>query len=1604
MERIEGMSIGLNLETLQLQRGLTGLKDRMKTLNSEMKAHLSAFDRGDKSVEKYEATLQGLNRKMELQKRIVSESRAEYEKMIKDYGQGSKEAEATARAYNNQVASLNNLERAVNRTSLSLTELKQDQGALQNNWSKLGRVFDETGSKLTGLGSKMQGAGSALTSSLTLPIAGAGAGIMGLATKFNNSSVKIQNSLGTTAKETKKLTQISKNIYNDGFGESLEEVDTALLETKQNITDLNDKDLEKITKKAMTLANTFDADVNEVTRAGNTLITNYGMDADAAFDLMAKGAQNGMNFSKEMFDNMAEYTISFKEAGFSANEMFSILSNGAKKGYNLDRLNDTMLEFKLQAEDSSKSYVAAMGSMSKSTQEVYKEYENGNASVADLYKAVIPDLQKMKKELPAKEFNTIGKALFGTKWEDQGADVVLSMKTINKELQNNKGTMDKMTKNVEQSFGARLKGTLREAGTALLPFGNILLSVAEKILPKVSSGIQAVSSFISSLSPAVQTVGLIFAGLLAALGPVITMVGMFVAAIGNLLPVFTPVMGAIARAGGLLNVLRAGLAALTGPVGIVIGAITLLGAGFVALYRNSQTFRNGVSGVMSGIQKLGQSALNILKPAIESVKQFFQSQLSVIKKFWQDNSTTILQALSNIGSVVRVVFQGISAVIGFVMPFILSIIKSVWGNIQGVISGALNIIMGLVKVFSGLFTGNFSKMWEGLKQIFKGAVQFIWNFVQLQMFGKLLSLGKVFITSFRGAFVGLWNGLKSLFSSSAGAAKNAVVGSWNILKSVTTTIFNAYRSFLSGIWNFLKSMITKTASGIVSAVRGSWNLLKSVTTTIFNAYRSFLSGIWNFLKSMITKTASAIANAVRSAWNSLKSATTSIFNSVRGFLTSLWTGVQKTVSNLASKTKDGVVNAWSTLRNRTTEIFTNIKSKTSKIFDDIVSGAKKLPGRIGSGIKQMAGKVKDGVSAVGAKLAGGLETVLNNITQKGINVVLDKIGVSKKSQIPRLDIPGYATGTDSHPGGYFFAGDGGKNELIRFPDGRITMSPDSTTLYWGPKGTQVLSGEQTEQVMGAAPPMYKKGTGVKNPLKAVGEWTKEKGSQALSKGKDLAGKVADSIGDVWSYISNPKKLVDKIWKTLSIKMPNVGGIMGQIASSGVSKIKDGAVSFLQSKLSEYMPSDDGSSTGIGSYYLNSPFRITTRFTPNGNKNDRVHKGGKHNGLDLAAPAGTIIKSITDGIVREVLVNNPTGGNLVRIASGKDLLSYAHMLTAPPVKVGQKVKEGQKIGLVGSTGFSTGNHLDLKIKRNGKYIDPLAYLKGMSGSGPAGKGAKAWRSLIYKAAAQMNEKVTEREVNGIIAQIDRESKGNEKITQSSALRDINVRNGNPAKGLLQFVSSTFKNYAVKGHGNIWSGYDQLLAFFNNTTWRRDLPYGRRGWSPRGKRKYRMGTGLFGHIGGDAILGDGNKKEPFLLPDGTLGLSPSKATLFPNLPAGTVVWSSIQDFLKEYAGFAAPANNNRTDAMKLVALAGKEFQQNKSSNPLFTSTGNNTSTNQGQQQEQSIHVENHVSVSYAGLPNRDDVIKFAKWLQEIMDEQTEQQLRAKGVRWVVHGQSY
>lgn len=93
--------------------------------------------------------------------------------------------------------------------------------------------------------------------------------------------------------------------------------------------------------------------------------------------------------------------------------------------------------------------------------------------------------------------------------------------------------------------------------------------------------------------------------------------------------------------------------------------------------------------------------------------------------------------------------------------------------------------------------------------------------------------------------------------------------------------------------------------------------------------------------------------------------------------------------------------------------------------------------------------------------------------------------------------------------------------------------------------------------------------------------------------------------------------------------------------------------------------------------------------------------------------------------------------------------------------------------------------------------------------------------------------------------------------------------------------------VKGHTDILNGMHQLLAFFNNTNWRKDLPYGRRGWGPTGSRKYANGTDF--HPGGDAIVNDQKGslfKELIQLPTGVLGMFEGR-NIRTDLPKGTKV---------------------------------------------------------------------------------------------------------------------
>jgi murein DD-endopeptidase MepM/ murein hydrolase activator NlpD len=117
-------------------------------------------------------------------------------------------------------------------------------------------------------------------------------------------------------------------------------------------------------------------------------------------------------------------------------------------------------------------------------------------------------------------------------------------------------------------------------------------------------------------------------------------------------------------------------------------------------------------------------------------------------------------------------------------------------------------------------------------------------------------------------------------------------------------------------------------------------------------------------------------------------------------------------------------------------------------------------------------------------------------------------------------------------------------------------------------------------------------------------------------------------------------------------------------------------------------------------------RISSTFS-----NSRLHPNLRirrpHHGVDYAAPSGTPVVAVADGTITRASYDRG-GGNTVKIKHARGLeTAYLHLSKyGPGIRVGKRVSQGEHIGNVGSTGLSTGPHLDYRVYQNGKAVDPL----------------------------------------------------------------------------------------------------------------------------------------------------------------------------------------------------------------------------------------------------------------------------------------------------------
>lgn len=708
-------------------------------------------------------------------------------------------------------------------------------------------------------------------------------------------------------------------------------------------------------------------------------------------------------------------------------------------------------------------------------------------------------------------------------------------------------------------------------------------------------------------------------------------------------------------------------------------------------------------------------------------------------------------------------------------------------------------------------------------EIFKPIFKWFWDvvIVPLTQVAKFLIIGQIELLTkglefLAGVLEKVANAVKNP-KKAIGELKDVIDDRFGkIMKTVSDTWGNVQK-WTSDTWNNAKKTVTEKASDIWNNVSGRWNDIKKNTKETWDTFSTDVSNKARTAKDNASNRLQELRNNVSDRWNNVKNNTVDRWNDIRD-----------KVSTSANSAKEKASTAFSNLKTSMGSSFDTMKTNASEAFGKITGWANELGEKIGKGLGNGAKKVKEGAGKIFNGMVGVIGKGVNGVIS-GINWVLSKVGAGD-SALKKWTIPTYAKGTGYHPGGPALVNDGlGSNyqEAYRTPDGRTGIFPAQRNLMVNlPKGTSVLSGPKTAAMYGV--PAYANG---------VGEWLKEKWDGA----KEIAS-------DIWSYASNPKKLLNAaISKFVNLKGAVEPAL--SMAKGSVGTIAEGSYEWFKSKFDAgyeaQNSSFDGSMGNWGVYkYLYDiarktvdrypGMRITSGFRPGD-----PHSHGKHQAIDVAYPASM------NGSSKYFAPANWVFDNFAS--------KVAYVITQG------KVRDRKGMSGTGSSGSWVRwpqndhyDHLHINGSLGASDIDKNASFGASGGAAVAGQygsSVERWRSTVNSALNKLGI-YSLANANRTLYQMKTESNGNPNAINNW---DINAKNGTPSKGLMQVIDPTFRAYARSPYNkNIWDPMSNILASMRYALSR----YGSLAAAYRG-----VGYENGGLVTQDGLyrMGEGNKKE-------------------------------------------------------------------------------------------------------------------------------------------------
>lgn len=573
---------------------------------------------------------------------------------------------------------------------------------------KFGEKLDEGVKKLEPFKEKLQKTASgtiAIGAAITTAAAAVGGYAVKMGTEFQQASNSIGAATGISTEQLKGMDDVMKNIYAQNYGEDFQDIADAISTVTQNSKLIDPSAIQETTTNALALRDTLGFEIPESMRAVNMLMDQFGISSTEAFNLIVQGAQNGLDKNGDLLDTINEYSVQFRQSGVSAEGMFNSLLNGTAAGtFSVDKLGDAFKEFGNKVKDGSGD--KALEALGISADEVKQALVAGGEAGQQAFKKINTALFSVDDKV---QQNSLGLQLFGTMWEDLGADGIKALTDIEGEFDRTYDSMSKLKDIKYDDIGSALQGLKRTLEVKLLlPFSESLTPTIGEYVNKLQAlandgTLQRWGQKIANVTTRIigiieKTVGFIikhrdiimpiFAGILAGITAIKAV--KLVAGISAVVKV----LGGIAPALGLL----------LGPIiwlPIAIGAAV---AAFMILWNKCEGFRNfiiGAWGVIKNIFTTGFDALkstvseklNNIKNAYEShgggMKGIFFAAIEGVKSYYTAGFTFIDNLtggkLTSIKDKMISTFTAAKDKASDIFTSLKNKIKDVWDGIKGLI-------------------------------------------------------------------------------------------------------------------------------------------------------------------------------------------------------------------------------------------------------------------------------------------------------------------------------------------------------------------------------------------------------------------------------------------------------------------------------------------------------------------------------------------------------------------------------------------------------------------------------------------------------------------------------------------------------------------------------------------------------------------------------------------------------------------------------------------------------------------------------------------------------------------------------------------------------